>query len=154
MKKMLVLVLAVIMVMSMAVPAAALNSPTATAADLTPVLTKESTLIVELHTTADVLKLAEEVQEVMAEAKEDLQEAAPKGFAVKYFFYVEIIGTEKSVAVEFEPIKGITAETDAARLVVMQFVNGKWVELEFTINADGTITVLGVVEGPIAVFMK
>ena len=39
-------------------------------------------------------------------------------------------------------------------IVVKQFVDGKWVELETVINDDGTITIMGVVEGPIAIFTK
>ena len=147
MKRMLVFVLAIVMVMSMAVPAAALGSPAAKKADLKPVLTKESEIIVDLHTTEEVKELSEEVQELMAEAKKSLKDACPKGFAVKYFFYVEIVGTENAVTIEFEPIAN-------KEIVVMQFVDGNWVELEFTINENGIITVSGVVEGPIAIFVK
>lgn len=39
-------------------------------------------------------------------------------------------------------------------IVVKQFVDGKWVELETVINDDGTITIMGVVDGPIAIFTK
>ena len=147
MKRMLVFVLAIVMVMSMAVPAAALASPTAKAENLVPVLTEEGAVVVELHTVEDVLELDEEVQEVMAEAKAGLKDVCPEGFAVKYFFYVEIIGSETSVSVEFEPIHH-------NEVVFKQFVDGNWVELEFTVNADKTITVNGVVEGPMAVFVK
>lgn len=161
MKKVLVFVLAVMMIMSMAVPAAALPSPTAAAADLMPVITEESKQIVELHTTEDVLELHEDIQEIMAEAKEQLADACPEGFKVKYFFYVEITGTEKtSVSVDFESIVehigAGEAEEDVkqGKLVFMQFVDGKWVELEYVVNEDGTITVFNVVEGPISVFVK
>ena len=108
-----------------------------------------------LHTTEEAQKLSADVQKVMAEAKEELKDAVPEGFAVKYFIYVDIKGTESAVSVDFEAINGVNAADIAnGRLVVMQFVNGEWVELEFTINADGTITVQGVVEGPIAFFVK
>lgn len=161
MKKVLVFVLAVMMIMSMAVPAAALPSPSAATADLKPVITEESKQIVELHTTEDVLELHEDVQEIMTEAKEQLADACPEGFKVKYFFYVEIIGTEKaSVSVDFESIVEHIGEGEEeedvkqGRLVFMQFVDGKWVELEYVINEDGTITVFNVVEGPTSVFVK
>lgn len=39
-------------------------------------------------------------------------------------------------------------------IVVKQFVDGKWIELETVINDDGTITIMGVVDGPIAIFTK
>lgn len=184
MKKVLFFVLAVVMVMSLTVPAAAapedaaatgLISPGATAADLKPELTEESHPIVEIHTTEEVLELHEDVQEVMAEAKEQLADACPQDFAVKYFFYVEIVNAqEKAVTVSFESIvKNVAAEdsdTETAesesngtvdvedikqgRIVFMQFVDGKWVELEFEVNEDGTITVFNVVEGPVAIFVK
>ena len=54
MKKMLVFVLALVMVMSMAVPAAAVGSPTANKQNLAPVLTENSKQVVIVHTTADV----------------------------------------------------------------------------------------------------
>lgn len=148
MKRMLVLVLAIVMVMSMAVPAAAaVNSPAAQKADLKPILTEESELIVELHTTEDVKELDEKIQDLMAEAKESLKDACPKGFAVKYFFYVEIIGGEGPIAVDFEPIAH-------KEIVLKQYVDGKWAELKFTVNEDSTITVSGVVKAPLAVFVK
>ena len=70
----------------------------------------------------------------MAEAKEQLADACPEGFKVKYFFYVEIIGTEKaSVSVDFESIVEHIGEGEEeedvkqGRLVFMQFVDGKWI---------------------------
>lgn len=147
MKRVLVFVLAVVMVMSMAVPAAALASPGATKKDLTPILTEESELIVELHNTEEVLKLSKEIQSLMAEAKGKLKDVCPEGFSVKYFFYVEITGSEGPVSVHFEPI-------EHSEIMFKQYVNGAWVELEHTINEDGTKTVRGVVEAPMAVFVK
>ena len=147
MKKALVFLLAVVMVMSMAVPAAALASPAAKPADLAPVLTKESQVIVELHTTEEVMSLSAEVQELMAAAKESLKDVCPKGFAVKYFFYVEIIGSDDSVSITFEPFK-------YKEIVFMQFVDGEWVELEYVVNEDGTITVFAITDGPIVVFYR
>lgn len=39
-----------------------------------------------------------------------------------------------------------------SKIVVKQFVDGKWVELETIINDDGTVTIKGVVDGPMAIF--
>ena len=39
-------------------------------------------------------------------------------------------------------------------IVVMQFVDGKWVELKCTVNGDGTVTIEGVVKAPMAIFTK
>ena len=149
MKKVLTFVLTVIMVMSLAIPAAALPSTGAKVEDLTPVLTKPSQAIVRLIPTEEIHKESEEIQNEMAEAKENLAKARPKRFAVKYFFYVDIIGNETTVTIDFEPIKIV----DENKLVVMQFIDEEWVEIKFTINEDGTITVYNVVEGPIAFFV-
>ena len=147
MKKVLVFVLAVAMLMSLAVPAAALASPGATAQKLTPILTEESSLIVKLHDTEEVLKLSEAIQNLMAEVKGKLKDACPEGFAVRYFFYVEIIGGEALVSVTFEPI----AHNE---IMFKQYVNGAWTELKFDVNKDDTITVYNVVEAPLAIFTK
>lgn len=45
-------------------------------------------------------------------------------------------------------LEGIT------ELVVKQYLDGKWVELKSAINADGTVSIYGLVEGPVAIFTK
>lgn len=115
--------------------------------ELVPVLTDESYLIVQLHNLEEVAAMPEEVQTRIAEAKECLAEACPQGFAVKYFFEMEIIGTEAAVSVDFEAI-----EHNA--IVFKQYVDGAWVELEHSVAADGIITVSGLVNGPVATFIK
>lgn len=125
----------------------ALASPGASWKNLVPVLTEESYVIVQLHTLEEVETLSEEIQNRMAEASDELKDACPKGFAVKYFFEMEILGTEKAVSVDFEPIAH-------SEIVFKQYVDGAWVELEFSIDDNGIITVSGVVEGPVAIFTK
>lgn len=49
---------------------------------------------------------------------------------------------------------GVGNDKTVPNIVVKQFVDGKWVELETVINDDGTITIMGVVDGPIAIFTK
>lgn len=144
MKKVLVLVLAVVMVMSMAIPAAAedtqLNSGTAA-------LTKEAYALVKLFAPEEIQKQSdEEMQKRMTEAKETLNDACPQGFVNKFFFSVDLIGTEVSVSVDFEPI-------EHNEIVFKQYVDGAWVEREFIINDDRTITCYDVVEGPFAIFV-
>ena len=39
-------------------------------------------------------------------------------------------------------------------VVVKQFVDSKWVELKSTVNGDGTVTIEGVVDAPMAIFTK
>lgn len=147
MKKILVLVLAVALVMSMALPAAALSSPTASLKDLTPDLGEVSHIKVILHNLEEVVKLSKAVQDLMAEAKEKLKDACPEGFAVKYFCYVEIIGADRVSSVDFEPI-------EHEEIMFKQYVDGEWVDLKFTVNEDGIIVVNDVVEAPLAIFTK
>lgn len=147
MKKLLVLVLAIAVVMSMALPTAALVSPHATKNDLKPGLTKESQEIVRFYTLEEILELDQTIQDLMAEAKGALKEACPEGFAVRYLFYVDILIDEDFVNVIFEPI-------DHSEILFKQYIDGAWTDLEFTVNSDGTITVYNMVEAPLAIFTK
>lgn len=124
-----------------------LLSPGAKWTDLIPVLTDESYLIAQLHTLEEVVTLSEEIQERIAEAKAALEDACPDGFAVKYFFEMEILGTEEAVDVDFEPIAHNA-------VVFKQYVNGAWVELESSVGDNGVITVCGLLNGPVATFVK
>lgn len=152
MKKALVMLLAVVLVIGMAVPAYAVSSPvgdktSATATADLPKLTDESNGFVELVDTADAEELSKESQATFAEAQASLKDAAPAGMKTQYFFWCHIVAKEKSADVTVE-LKGIT------ELVVKQFQDGKWVELKSAINADGTISIYGLVEGPVAIFTK
>lgn len=148
MKRMLVFVLAVIMVMSMAVSAAALASPGASSEDLKPGLSKDFGIIkVILHDLEEIIDLSEAVQKLMAEAKEKLNDACPEGFAVKYFCYVEIIGADRVTSVDFEPI-------EHSEIMFKQYIDGEWVELKNTVNENGTIVAYGIEEAPLAIFTK
>ena len=146
MKKMLVLVLAIVMVMSLATPAAALASPGASAEDLLPSLSQKYVSVI-LHDVEKVTDLSKDTQNLMAEAKENLKAACPEGFAVKYFFYVEIIGADKVASVDFDAI-------EHTEIMFMQYIDGEWVELEYSVNEDGKIVVQNVVEAPLAIFTK
>ncbi|HAL88045.1 MAG TPA: hypothetical protein DCO69_02760 [Clostridiales bacterium] len=152
MKKALVMLLAVVLVIGMAVPAYAVSSPvggktsSTTTADL-PKLTDESKGYVEFIAVEDAEKLSKESQATFAEAQTKLKDAAPTGMKTQYFCWCHIVGKESPVDVAVE-IKGIT------ELVVKQYLDGKWVELKSAINADGTATINGLVEGPVAIFTK
>lgn len=124
-----------------------MDSPGGLLVKLLPILTDESYLIVQLHNLEEVPTLSEEIQNRIAEAKEHLKDACPQGFVVKYFFEMEIIGTDAAVSVDFEPI-----EHNA--IVFKQYVNGAWVELEHSVAGNGIITVSGLVNGPVATFIK
>lgn len=164
MKKAFTFVLAVALVMAMAVPAYAVVSPTApvynqnTTAPVPEMVGFEAeggenaSLIVDLVPVEEAPILSEEAQEVYATAQEALEEACPNGMNVLYFCYVTIqqegeMEKVNSVSLTLR-IEGIT------QIVVKQFIDGKWVELESIINGDGTVTIKGVQEGPIAIFTR
>lgn len=170
MKKAIVLVLALVLTMGLAVPAAAAGtaSPTApttsetTTAPLPEVTTSEVTaadgtvVIVEPIEATDTTKLAEEEKTTLAAAQTALAEAAPAGMKAQYFFYVKV--SEKDAAGAAKKYNGSVTMTikldNAEGLIVMQFVDGKWVELKATVNADGTVSIEGVVDAPMAIFTK
>lgn len=144
MKKVFAFVLAVIVIMSLAVPAFAVTSPGANKEDLKPLVVSTSHKEVRVYSTEEVAELSEEVQKQMVEAKKALKAVVPEGMAARYLLYVS---TDETCSVVFD-LK------DYTKAVFMQYVDGEWVELEFTINADGTITVEKIVEGPIVIFTK
>lgn len=146
MKKALSFVLAVMLVMSMAISASAVGSPTATKEDLKPTLVGDTAKNITIITVEDIEELPEEEQKVFVEAKDKLAGATPAGMAVKSFTYFST--TEKSVSAVLK--MDVAA---GAKMAIKQFVDGKWVELEYEINEDGTVTVLNVVSGPLAVFV-
>ena len=147
MKKVLILVLAVVMVISLAIPAVAAAKPGTEWESQAPELAEGFSETVVLHSAEDALKLAEEIQKLMNEAKAKLKDACPEGFNIKYFSYMELADSKNSGSVTVEPI-------DHYEIVFMQYVDGAWVEREHTVNGDVTITIGGVVEAPLAVFTK
>ena len=74
----------------------------------------------------------------------------------QYFFYVQIdkVEADGTTTKHNGPVDMIVKIENITEVVVKQFIDGKWVELEAVINDDGTITIKGVVEGPIAIFTK
>ena len=151
MRRVMTFALAVMLVMAMAVPAFAVNSPTAPVASETktaalPVVVDTLSAGVALIPVNAAATLAAEAKETFATAQAELKAAAPAGMAVKYFAYVAVESDSAvTVALKIANVQSVT---------VMQFLDGKWVELKCTLNADGTITIEGVVEGPIAIFTK
>lgn len=149
MRKVIAFVLAVVLVMGMAVSAFAATSPVA------PVATEKKTAALPVVVGAlpeDVTFVALHNADKLAAADRDafmasqlaLKEAAPEGMTAKYFFYV-VCTNSFAFTMQLTNAEGIT---------VMQFVDGKWTEVESALNADGTATVKGVVNGPIVIFTK
>lgn len=177
MKKAIVLALAVMLTLSLAVPAAAVTSPVAEdTSDTTTAplpggvknafvvdveadseVAGDAVLLVELITVEEAGKQPEEAQKTFAAAQKQLAEAKPADMKAQYFFYVNIVKTDaaRSFSEKYDGAVSLTVRIkNITDVVVKQFVDGKWVELEAIINADGTVTILGVVEGPIAIFTK
>lgn len=212
MKKAMILALAVMLTLSLAVPAAAATaeSPTApktsqtTTAPLPEIVeeeakTEDGAAVTVEPVAAEVEEMPAEEQKTFVAAQEALKEAAPKGMKAQYFFYAKVTkteadgtnskvvgsaaddGTVKSAASANLTIKldsilkaangnvngkgnangnvngrgnGVGNGNAVPNIVVKQFVDGKWIELETVINDDGTITIMGVVDGPIAIFTK
>lgn len=213
MKKAMILALAVMLTLSLAIPAAAATaeSPTApktsqtTTAPLPEIVEEEAktedgaAVTVEPVAADKVEEMPVEEQKTFVAAQEALKEAAPKGMKTQYFFYAKVTkteadgtsskvtgsvaddGTVKSAAPANLTIKldsilkaangnvngkgnangnvngkgnGVGNGNTIPNIVVKQFVDGKWIELETVINDDGTITIMGVVDGPIAIFTK
>lgn len=202
MKKAIILALALVLTLSLAVPASAVTSPVApetsetTTAPLPEIVEEETktedgaTVTVE-PVAADKVEeeMSAEEQKTFVAAQETLKEAAPKGMKTQYFFYAKVTkteadgtsskvtgsvaddGTVKSATAVNMTIKldsilkaangsangkgnGVGNGTTVPNIVVKQFVDGKWIELETAINDDGTVTIMGVVDGPIAIFTE
>lgn len=149
MKKALSFALALVLVVSLAAPTALAASPTAPVESATttaplPVVVSTGSEDVAFVTTKDAEKLPEEARAVLEEAQNALKDAVPEGMKAQYFFYVDAKGSSDVVL----KVDNVT------EIVVKQFIDGKWVELEATINPDGTVSVKNVVAGPIVICTK
>ena len=143
MKKVLALALVIVMVLSMAVHAFAQEQSHAQADRLLPALSEGSSGLVIFYTKDDLL--SEDDKKLMEEAHKKLDEIHEDHFALRYFCMVEIVGSESDIEITFAPI-----EHDQIKFE--QYVDGKWIQLEHTVNEDDTITVTGATNGPIAIF--
>lgn len=124
-----------------------MNSPAAAPAELLPVLTEESYLVAQTHTMEETAVLSEEVQQQSRQAKDALQETCPEGFAVKHFFYLDVLEGEGPASIDFMPM-------NHDEVLLKQFVDGQWVDAAYTENQDGTLSVESAVDAPMAVFTK
>lgn len=162
MKKAFVLALALVLTLSLAVPASAAStgSPVAPAvSDTTTASLPEvadvkaedgSAVVVELVSVEDTKDLSKEAVKDFEAAQENLAEAAPAGMKTQYFTYVKVTDSEGKAT--SSTVTMTVKVSNATKVVVKQFVGGKWVERKVTLNADGTVTIEGLVDGPIAIF--
>ena len=166
MKKTIVLALALVLAMNLAVPVAAVSSPVApatsetTTAPLPEVIVEEvktengATIVIEPVAADKVEEMPKEDQKTFLAAQEKLAEAAPAGMKTQFFFYAKVTkkAADGTTAKSDAPVSMTVKVDSAAKVVVKQFVDGKWVERKVVVNADGTITIEDVVDGPIAIF--
>lgn len=143
MKKALVFVLAIVLVLSLAMPAfaAGLNIQSPIGEDGLPLLITTTADKYQLVTIRDAWKLTKEEQQNFKDSLKDLPDAVPQGTNARYFFFLQV--TEKCDAV-FN-INGFNVP------IFMQYVDGEWVELDYVVNEDGTVTVKDVVNAPMAI---
>lgn len=164
MKKAFVLALALVLTLSLAVPASAAStgspvapavSDTATAAlpEVAEVKAEDGTaVVVELVPAEDTANLTKEAETTFVAAQEKLVEAAPEGMKTQYFTYIKVTTTDGKAS---NSAVSITVKiANATKVVAKQFIDGKWVELNVVINPDGTVTIKGLIDGPLAIFTE
>lgn len=121
-------------------PMAPQESATVTA--LLPVFVSSTADECTLYSVLDVYKLSADARLAFEDAQKSLKDAVPEGMTARYFFYVYTS----------EPCTLVLRISNFDKLVVKQYLNGKWEELKVTVNADGTVAIENVVEGPMAIF--
>lgn len=166
MKKAIVLALAVILTLSLTVPAAAVTSPAAqetsqtTTAPLPKLVSSEilledgSKIVIELFAVTDVASLPEEAQKAYAAAQASLEGATPDGMKVQYFFYATTYKVNADGTTEpYEPPVDVTLQIDnIIKVAVKQYLKDAWGDLDTDMTTDGLVTIKGVVDGPMAIF--
>lgn len=123
-------------------PSASTRSATATA--LLPVLVSCTSEDYKLYSVVEEYKLEAVGRQAFLDGQNALRAAVPSGMLARYFFYFST-STSCSAVFRIENIREVAFK---------QYVNGAWVELQSAINGDGTVSVDGVVEGPMAIFTK
>ncbi len=152
MKKILSFALALVVVLSLSAMAFAdtgsvVATPTTTTGEKASALPTVAAKTDAKLTAADAVKdLPEAAQETFKEAQKALDAAVPEGMAAQYFFYAESETLPYTLTVKMENVK------DTKDFAGKLFIDGKWVELEYVVNDDGTITVTITDNGPVALF--
>lgn len=167
MKKVFALALAVLLMLSLTVPAAAQASPGAKPSDSKkasplPVVventikTEDGAIITVDPMAADDSDLTQDEKNAMADAQKAQAEGAKGMKSVLNFFYARVTKTSTDGTTSKDAAGNLTIKVDdPANLVVKQYINGQWVELKDIIdNGDGTVTIQNVVNAPIMIGTK
>lgn len=175
MKKAFVFFLSLVLVMSLALPAYAVKSPTP--APYVPVATSEDcscrlVMWSERNTQPEACKAAFEA------AKETVKDAVPEGFACRDLVYhcmhdhctscnlKMFYNNSAEVADDAEKVWTLTPNDDVCaayevemslegvtEVVIKQFVNNEWVQKDVVLDGN-VVTVNSLVEGAFAIFTK
>lgn len=125
--------------------------------------------------------LSAEKLEIFKEAKEQLKDETPEDFTCRDYVYQDVNDdcTACDVGMLLVGTEGVDEETEAkwvrdmkaqgvcsgyrvslsvdgvSDVVVKQYINKEWVEKEVIVDLDGnSVIIKGVVDGPVAIFMK
>lgn len=153
MKRILSFALALVVVLSMSAMAFAdtgsvVATPTTeTGAKASALPTVAEKTDATLTAADDVKDLPEEAQKAFKDAQKALDAAVPEGMEAQYFFYAESKTLPYDLTIKMANVK------DAKDFAGKLFVDGKWVDLKYVLNDDGTITVTITDNGPVAFFV-
>lgn len=89
-------------------------------------------------------ELSKEAQKTFADSQKTIRKDAPAGMAAQYFFYMSSDAAPSAVSMKI---------IDIDEVVVKQYKDGQWVELESQLN-DDIATVQNLGDGPVVVFTK
>ena len=140
MKKAIVWILSLVLIIGMAVPAYAADTAAQKQSKAFLVSSTAKDSKCAFLNEADAL--TEDELASLTDAQKEELEAAEKGMDKRDLFYFSTS----------EPTTAVFRVPDIRNLTVKQFIDGKWVTLKSTINADGTITVENAVSAPMMIF--
>lgn len=163
MKKAIVLVLALVLTLSLAVPAAAITSPVApetsetTTAPLPEVVESETknadgSVVTVTPVDANKQDLTKDEKDAMAKAQQNQKEGAEGLKSTLNLFYARVVKTNSDGTTTKDAKGSMTIKVDnPENIVARQFIGGKWVKLKVVVNTDGTVTISGIQNGPLLI---
>ena len=166
MKKAIVLALAVMLTLSLAVPAAAVTSPVApetgetTTAPLPEVVESETknadgSVVTVTPVDANKQDLTKDEKDAMAKAQQNQKEGAKGLKSTLYLFYARVVKTNSDGTTTKDAKGSMTIKAkNPEDIIVRQFIGDKWIDLEVVPNSNGTVTINGIQNGPMLIGTK